>query len=150
MKAYHLLLCGLVPAALGWITNVTVLYISIFFILSPFAAAYVSLWAGRRSALTGWGFLPAFFLTQWVNLLSIPLYIWQFFLLSHESRSMTLAGLVQMPASPLFSVAARLVLPFSGSSWGPGETLAGIVISVLLLGVLFTLGYVLGKRAGKI
>ena len=57
-----------------------------------------------------------------------------------------LAGLGQYPGLPLFSLACRLVIPFSNHSWGPPETLAANALSLLMLAVLFSLGFLWGRR----
>ena len=61
--------------------------------------------------------------------MSFALYVWQFHFVSSEARSFLLAGLGQYPGLPLFSLACRLVIPFSNHSWGPPETLAANALS---------------------
>ena len=91
--------------------------------------------------------LPAcLLLTQWPSLVSFALYVWQFHFVSSEARSFLLAGLGQYPGLPLFSLACRLVIPFSNHSWGPPETLAANALSLLMLAVLFSLGFLWGRR----
>ena len=85
-------------------------------------------------------------LTQWPSLVSFALYVWQFHFVSSEARSFLLAGLGQYPGLPLFSLACRLVIPFSNHSWGPPETLAANALSLLMLAVLFSLGFLWGRR----
>ena len=146
MKFYLLLICSLLPATIGWLSNYTLMVTSIIYWLSIPAVIFICIWFGRKCAMTGWKFLPAFFLTQWLNLLSIPLYIWQFLFTSSEARNMHLAVLAQMPAAPLLPIAFRFVAPFANNDWARAEILSGIVISIVLMGILFTAGFIWGKK----
>ena len=72
----------------------------------------------------------------------------------------TLAFYIQVPAAIVFCLwlghlcgrsersypACRLVIPFSNHSWGPPETLAANALSLLMLAVLFSLGFLWGRR----
>jgi len=149
MKFYLLLICSLLPATIGWLSNYTLMVTSIIYWLSIPAVIFICIWFGRKCAMTGWKFLPAFFLTQWLNLLSIPLYIWQFLFTSSEARNMHLAVLAQMPAAPLLPIAFRLVTPFANNDWARAEILSGIIISIVLMGILFTAGFIWGKKNHK-
>jgi len=61
---------------------------------------------------------------------------------------MILAVLAQMPAVSLLPVGFKLVRPFADPHyWGTAETTAGVILSVLLLVLLFTLGFWWGKRS---
>ena len=146
MSLYLLLVCALLPAAIGWLSNYTLMMTSIIYWLSTPAVIFICIWFGRKCAMTGWKFLSSFFLTQWLNLLSVPLYIWQFLFTSSEARNMHLAVLAQMPAAPLLPIAFRLVTPFANNDWARAEILSGIIISIVLMGILFTAGFIWGKK----
>lgn len=152
MSLYLLLVCALLPTAIGWLSNYTLMVTSIIYWLSTPAVIFICIWFGRKCAITGWKFIPAFFLTQCLNLLSIPLYIWQFLFTTSEARNMHLAVLAQMPAAPLLPIAYRFVTPFAGNDWARAEILSGIIISIVLMAILFTTGFLWGKKsfaAGK-
>lgn len=149
MKFYWLLICSLLPAAIGWLSNYTLMVTSIIYWLSTPAVIFICIRFGKKCAMTGWKFLSSFFLTQWLNLLSIPLYIWQFLFTSSEARNMYLASLAQMPATPLLPIAFGFVTPFANNDWARAEILSGIVISIVLMAILFTVGFVWGKKSLK-
>ena len=150
MKTWKLLLLSLVPGLWGWLCN-HLMAVSLtggpaflltlaFYIQAP-AAIVFCLWLGRRCVRSERGYSACLLLTQWPSLASFALYVWQFHFVSDEARSFLLAGLGQYPGIPLFSLACRLVIPFSDHSWGPPETLAANALSLLMLAVLFSLGF---------
>ena len=146
MKIYWLLLASLAPAAFGYVSNFLILtpVETAIFWLQPFLMAAFCLWLGRRCALSGNRFLSALALTQWFNLLSIPLYIWQFQFCAAEARNLTLCLLAQLPALPLLMPAMRITSLFIDNYW---ELSVSIIVSVLLLGILFSVGFWWGRRA---
>ena len=154
MKTWKLLLLALVPGLWGWLCNhlmavsltgcPSFLFSLAFYIQAP-AAIVFCLWLGRRCGRSGRSYPASLLLTQWPNPVSLALYVWQFHFVSSAARSTLLAGLGQYPALPLLSLATPLVRPFAGNDWGPPETLAAIVISLVLLAALFSLGYLWGR-----
>lgn len=152
MKVWKLLLLSLVPAAVGEVCNRLFMApgmgTALFYVQTP-AVAVFCFWLGRRCVRRGNRFLSALALTQWPSVVSLGLYLWQFHLCGEETRSMFLAGLSQSAGAPLFSIAARIVMPFSGDSWGPPETLAGMCVSLALLAILFSCGYWWGRTGWK-
>ena len=156
MKTWKLLLLSLVPGLWGWLCNWLVsmsltsgngfLFMVVYYLLQAPAAIVFCLWLGRRCGRSERGYPASLLLTQWPSLVSFALYVWQFHFVSSEARSFLLAGLGQYPGLPLFSLACRLVIPFSNHSWGPPETLAANALSLLMLAVLFSLGFLWGRR----
>ena len=156
MKTWKLLLLSLVPGLWGWLCNWLVsmsltsgngfLFMVVYYLLQAPAAIVFCLWLGRRCGRSERGYSACLLLTQWPSLVSFALYVWQFHFVSSEARSFLLAGLGQYPGLPLFSLACRLVIPFSNHSWGPPETLAANALSLLMLAVLFSLGFLWGRR----
>ena len=150
----HLLLLALVPGLWGWLCNwltalslngPAFLFTLAFYIQVP-AAIVFCLWLGHLCGRSERSYPACLLLTQWPSLVSFALYVWQFHFVSSEARSFLLAGLGQYPGLPLFSLACRLVIPFSNHSWGPPETLAANALSLLMLAVLFSLGFLWGRR----
>mgnify|MGYP007067590302 CR=1 FL=1 len=156
MKTWKLLLLSLVPGLWGWLCNWLVsmsltsgngfLFMVVYYLLQAPAAIVFCLWLGRRCGRSERGYSACLLLAQWPSLVSFALYVWQFHFVSSEARSFLLAGLGQYPGLPLFSLACRLVIPFSNHSWGPPETLAANALSLLMLAVLFSLGFLWGRR----
>ena len=154
MKTWKLLLLALVPGLWGWLCNwltavslngPAFLFTLAFYIQVP-AAIVFCLWLGHLCGRSERSYPACLLLTQWPILVSFALYVWQFHFVSSEARSFLLAGLGQYPGLPLFSLACRLVIPFSNHSWGPLETLAANALSLLMLAVLFSLGFLWGRR----
>ena len=138
MKTWKLLLLALVPGLWGWLCNwltavslngPAFLFTLAFYIQVP-AAIVFCLWLGHLCGRSERSYPACLLLTQWPS----------------EARSFLLAGLGQYPGLPLFSLACRLVIPFSNHSWGPPETLAANALSLLMLAVLFSLGFLWGRR----
>lgn len=145
MKSWKLFLCSLVPMAFGWLTNRLILVPflgTLLFYAAPLAMAAFCLWLGLRCARDGARFLPALLLTQWLNVLSLGLYVWQFHFVSDEARSFFLAGLAQYPAHSFLLISGKVAwLLDTDNVWGAGETLIMTAGSVVLLLVLFSCGY---------
>ena len=104
------------------------------------------LWLGRRCGRSERGYPASLLLTQWPSLVSFALYVWQFHFVSDEARNSLLALLGQAPSIPLTYFAACLVLPFSGDSWLQADSTAATALSLVLLAVLFSLGFLWGRR----
>ena len=157
MKTRKLLLLALVPGLWGWLCNrlVAMLYtdghyillILVYYLLQAPAAIVFCLWLGRRCGRSERGYPASLLLTQWPSLVSFALYVWQFWFVTDEARSSLLAGLGQYPGIPLLSLTSRLVAPFSGHDWALPETTAAIALSLVLLAVLFSLGFWWGRRS---
>ena len=154
MKTWKLLLLALVPGLWGWLCNwltavslngPAFLFTLAFYIQVP-AAIVFCLWLGHLCGRSERSYPACLLLTQCPSLLSFALYVWQFHFVSSDARSFLLAGLGQYPGLPLFSLACRLVIPFSNHNWGPPETLAANALSLLMLAVLFSLGFLWGRR----
>ena len=156
MKTWKLLLLALVPGLWGWLCNhlmavsltggPSFLFSLAFYIQAP-AAIVFCLWLGRRCGRSGRSYPASLLLTQWPSLVSFALYVWQFHFVSDEARNSLLALLGQAPSIPLTHFAACLVLPFSGDSWLQADSTAATALSLVLLAVLFSLGFWWGRRS---
>ena len=157
MKTWKLLLLALVPGLWGWLCNWLVsmsltsgngfLFMVVYYLLQAPAAIVFCLWLGRRCGRSERGYPACLLLTQWPSLVSFALYVWQFWFVTDEARSSLLALLGQAPSIPLTHFAACLVLPFSGDSWLQADSTAATALSLVLLAVLFSLGFWWGRRS---
>ena len=157
MKTWKLLLLSLVPGLWGWLCNWLVsmslmsgngfLFMVVYYLLQAPAAIVFCLWLGRRCGRSERGYPASLLLTQWPSLVSFALYVWQFHFVSDEARNSLLALLGQAPSIPLTHFAACLVLPFSGDSWLQADSTAATALSLVLLAVLFSLGFWWGRRS---
>ena len=156
MKTWPLLLLALVPGLWGWLCNHLMavsltggpafLFSLAFYLQAP-AAIVFCLWLGRRCGRSGRGCPSSLLLTQWPSLVSFALYVWQFWFVPAEARGSLLAGLGEYPSILLLLPATRLVWPFAGSDWGTPEATAATALSLVLLAVLFSLGFWWGRRS---
>ena len=157
MKTWKLLLLSLVPGLWGWLCNWLVsmsltsgngfLCMVVYYLLQAPAAIVFCLWLGRRCGRSERGYSACLLLAQWPSLVSFALYVWQFHFVSDEARNSLLALLGQAPSIPLTYFAACLVLPFSGDSWLQADSTAATALSLVLLAVLFSLGFWWGRRS---
>ena len=155
MKTLKLLLLALVPGVLGCLFSHLVamalsgpgpLFSLIYNLQAP-AAIVFCLWLGHRCGRSERSYSSSLLLTQWPSLVSFALYVWQFWFVPAEARGSLLAGLGEYPSILLLLPATRLVWPFAGSDWGTPETTAATAISLVLLAVLFSLGFLWGRRS---
>ena len=112
MDTRTLILFSLVPTAPGHLVN-TLLMVPLLgtplYLLMPWAAALFCLWAGGRCGRAGTRLLPALLLTQWLNVLCLGLYLWQFHFGDGTAPSLLLSGLAQAPGSCLSLATSWLV-----------------------------------------
>ena len=155
MDTRTLILFSLVPTALGHLVN-TLLMVPLLgtplYLLMPWAAALFCLWAGGRCGRAGTRLLPALLLTQWLNVLCLGLYLWQFHFGDGTAPSLLLSGLAQAPGSCLSLATSWLVhrslQPVRSGTifWGPQQTLLMLSLSTALLAALFLCGYLWGRH----
>lgn len=165
MKTWKPCLLALVPGILGYLCNLSLsmlLAVPLPTFLSSllFYGAYYlptvgtivfCLWLGHRCAREKVSFLKYLLATQWPSVVSLILYVWQFHFVSDEGRSTLLAVLGQMPATPLYSIASRIVLLFDTDHViARPEMLAATVFSLVLLAALYIAGYWRGRRNQRI
>lgn len=112
----------------------------------PLAAAAVWVWAGWGYAHSGLRFFRSLLAANWLVLLSLPVYIWQFLFVSDAVRSIWLAVMSQCTSifSPLVAPIAVRFEP-DPTSAGTAAYTAMFVLRVLLFLILFTAGYLAGK-----
>ena len=143
MKQKWLLLMAFFPLLISWFHNMT-----LFALNGPLAAAAVWIWVGWRYAHSELRFCRSFLAANWFVLLSLPVYVWQFHFVSDAARSIGLAVMSQCTSifSPLVSPLAIRFEP-DPTSTGTATYIAMIALSALLFLILFTAGYLAGKRS---
>lgn len=152
MKKSIAILLTFVPMLAGYLINLSIFVpgvgIFLYYVL-PIAVCVFWFWLGGRYASINWGVAPALLIGNATGLLSLALYLWQFLGRSSETRNMTLATLSQLysGAAPGY-LYAGLALKFEPDPDVIGMTsaVAMQVIGTVLMIVIFTAGYVWGKK----
>ncbi|MGN1166466.1 MAG: hypothetical protein ACI4S2_08600 [Lachnospiraceae bacterium] len=152
MRKYELILLTLVPIFAGYLINlilfVPVIGMILFYIL-PLLVLVFWFWLGGQYSKTDWKVVPSLLISSTTGILSLALYLWQFFGQNDETRSLTLAGLSQMysAATPSYLI-VRLAMLFESQPnyFGRTAALAEQVLSLILMITVFTAGYLCGKK----
>ena len=152
MKKKYLVLLTLVPLLAGWIICISAEYPRVWMALYYILPVFVSLfwfWLGSQFSKTDQGYLKSLLISSVTGLLSLGIYVWQFCGKTDETRSMLWAGVSQYYScsAPLYLL-ARIVLLFETQPnyIGGSSGLALQIIAVLYMAVIFSLGYMWGKR----
>jgi hypothetical protein len=149
LKQKWLLLMAFFPLLISWFHNMTLFALNGFLFYSlPLATVAVWIWVGWRYAHSGLRFCWSFLAANWFVLLSLPVLIWQFWFVDDAARSMGLAVMSQCTSifSPLVAPLAIRLGP-DPTSAGTVTYIAMIALSALLFLILFTAGYLAGKRS---
>lgn len=152
MKKCGLVLLTLIPIFAGYLINLA-LFIPVvgmlLFYIGPLFVLGFWFWLGGQYSKTDWTAIPSVLIGHAAGILSLALYLWQFLGQSDETRNMTLAGLSQMysAATPSYLVARLAVLFESRPNYAGRTTMVAMqVISLVLMIVIFTVGYFWGKK----
>ncbi len=134
-----------VPPVLGRLIN-TPLFGYHFPFLASVAFVAFWIWVGGQFCRMNLGRTLNYLLGISLTVLSLILYVWQFFVVSGADRSMFLAGLSQWYAIPVTPVAAQIWSIFSPHYFDNRF----VIIGYILLVAAFSAGYfgraILGER----
>ena len=152
MKKHVLVLLTFVPMIAGCIVNLTILLPGIgtfiYYVLPLFTTAFW-FYLGRQFAHTDWKTIPAILIGNATGIVSILVYVWQYFLETAETRNMTLAGVSQMfSASAPYYLLARIALLFEReqNTIGMASAAALNVIAVVYMIAVFCVGILWEKN----
>lgn len=151
MKKYILLLLTLVPIAVGYLSN-TLWVIpwlgNLFFTIAPWATLVFWFFLGSKFAETSWNVVVSTLIANVTGILSLVVYVWQFWFVASEARNIPLAMTSQwFSASVPMYFFGRIVLMFTSQT--DAIMLAMQVISVAVMLLVFLCGYWMGKRRAK-
>ena|GEM_PF-3106202 len=161
MKRWKHILIAFVPSLIGFALNysffLSVGLFSLFFTLSPFAVLFIWGFTGHQFAKWKTSMPYAILVANSVGILSLLLYIWQFVrLVVNEIQPTWLSSFSLMFSDPIAILSTGIVLPFRhviesepnfiGSATALWIQIAGLVIMLLV----FTLGFILGKIRSKL
>lgn len=152
MKKSILILLTLVPLIVGYVINITLTIPGIgmvIYYVVPFAVLVFWFYLGSLYSKTTWKAIPSVLIGSATGILSLILYLWQFLGRNDETRNMALAVISQMysAATPTY-LFGRLAMLFESQPNYIGQTtmVAVQVIAVILMFVIFTVGYLWGRR----
>lgn len=133
IKTYLLIL---VPLVLGWLINSP-----IFGYYFPFLLSLVFLgfwfWVGIRFVKLEISKAYSLLIGNSLNIISLLLFIWSFYLVSDSDRNLYLAGFSQYYAIPTLSISAMVYHLTSPAVY----TNEYVIISYVLMSVVFTVGF---------
>ena len=152
MKKRTLILLTLIPLLVGWLINATIRFprlFSVSYYILPFLTLIFWFQLGRQYAKTDWNAAVALLIGNAVGLVSLLLYLWQYFLVSDEHRIVFLAVLSQLfvAAVPMYLFPAGTLTMFEPDphSIGTVTVATAQVLGVLLMVVVFALGYAMER-----
>lgn len=152
MKKSILILLTLVPLIVGYLINlaiaIPVIGMMIYYVI-PFVALGFWFYLGSLFSKTTWKAIPSVLIGNATGLLSLALYLWQFLGRNDETRNTALAVISQMySASTPMYLFAKLAILFESQPnyFGRTAMVAMQVIAVILMIVIFTLGYFWGRK----
>ncbi len=152
MKKVILVLLTFVPIPAGYLVNLFLpvpMVGALAYYVIPLIVLAFWFWLGGCYAKTGWGAVRSVLTGSVSGILSLALYLWQFWIQSDETRNLALAGLSQMYASaaPAY-LTARLAILFEARPdyAGKAAMTALQVISLILMMAVFTAGYLRGRE----
>lgn len=147
MKKSLLVLLTFIPIIVGYIINYTLpvphVGVWVYYIL-PLLTTVFWFWLGRKFAHTTWKALPAILIGNATGIISILVYLWQYFLETDETMNMTLASASQMfsASAPGFLLVKIAVLfetePITA---GTATVVALNVISVVYMITVFGIAF---------
>lgn len=147
-----LVLLTFIPIIIGYIINWTIMipYIGMpMFYVLPLIVLGFWFWLGSKYAKTDWKPIISILIGSATGLISLIIYLWQFIFISGEARNILLAAFSQMysAAVPTY-LFSRIATMFETQSNQAGIiTMVTIqVMAVLLMMIVFTIGYFKGKK----
>lgn len=154
MKKLLLLLYVLTPTIVGYIYDLLLPYPigGILPYIMPVLMIIFWFWVGGQFARTRMNLFQAVLTGNSVGLISLAVYIWQFLLTADEQRNMLLARFSQMFGAVTDILTVRIAALFIPESdvYGAAQTtnmiLAMQIINLIVMIIVFTLGYLWRKR----
>ncbi len=152
MKKSILILLTFVPIIVGYIVNRTITIPgigTIIYYIVPLVVLGFWFYLGSLYSKTNWKAIPSVLIGSATGVLSLILYLWQFLGQNDDTRNMALAVISQMylASTPMY-LFARLAVLFEAQPNYVGLTTAVAmqVIAVILMIVIFTAGYLWGRK----
>lgn len=152
MKKSVLILLTFIPIVVGYIINFSVrlpVIGPILFYILPLLTSVFWFYVGRLYANSTLKTLPALFLGNAVGIISLSVYLCQYFLETDQTRNLALIAAAQMfsDSAPTYLLAKFAILFESQPNYiGRASMVALNVISILYMILIFVLGFIWGKK----
>lgn len=147
MKKSVLAVLTFVPFIVGYIINTSirlpVIGMIIFYVL-PLLATVFWFYLGRQYARSTWKTIPALFVGNATGIVSLSIYLWQYFLKTDETRNLALMSVSQMfsDAAPTYLLGRIAILFESQPNYVGSTSMAALnVISFIYMAVVFLIGF---------
>lgn len=155
MKKTLLVPAALVPVLVGIVVNYTLaipLIGSALFTLLPLLTTAFWVFLGWQYARTGWKALPAVLTANSLGILSLAVYLWQFFGYTDENRNLALAGASQMfsAATPTWFLGRFAILFESQPNYVGRAAMMGLqIVALVYMLLVFLCGFAAEKVVRK-
>ena len=125
---------------------------SFFYYCLPLAVLVFWFWLGCQFSKTTWSFWPSMLIGNMSGILSLILFVWQFFGHNDAIRNMFIAGLSQgfLCSTPMYLL-SRISIMFDSdpNTIDIYDQLYVYIVSVVLMMAIFMLGYYYGIKSRK-
>lgn len=155
MKRVFYLLFIFAPALIGYIYNsmlIKIIFIPLFgtliFYLVPFAMLIFWFWVGQKFAQTKLNIFPAVLLGNSIGIISLPVYIWQFVILSDQQRILFFAAFSQFFSISINYLTLKIAVLFEPQKnyIGSVTLTASQIIGLITMLLVFTVGFIYKKK----
>lgn len=141
IKTYLLVL---VPLLLGLLINSPILGYYFPFLLSLLFLGFW-FWVGIKFARLDVNRIFSLFIGNSLNIISLVLYVWSFFIVADENRNLLLAAFPQFYAMPTLSISAK-IYHLTDPKVLTNEF---VIISYVLMSIVFTAGFLYEAKVNK-
>ena len=155
MKKVLLVLAAFVPVLVGVVVNYTLaipLIGPLLFTLLPLLTTAFWAFLGWQYARSGWKALPAVLTANSLGILSLAVYLWQFFGHTDEARNLALAGAPQMfsASTPTWFLGRFAILFESLPNYVGRAAMMGLqVLALVYMILVFVCGFATEKVVHK-
>lgn len=154
MKKNRLIFLTLVPVATGYLLNLTVLLPglgTLLYYLIPCISLIFWFYLGSKYSKTSWNIIQSTIIGNGIGFLSLLLYYWQFWVNDDNNRNLFFAGFSQMFVANTNLLTAKYAMLFEAekNTITLTSSTAMQVLGLLLMIIIFMIGYVYGKMKSK-
>lgn len=151
MKKICLVIFTFVPFLVGYIVNISIklpVIGSVLFFALPLLTTVFWFYLGRQYACSNWKTIPALLIGNVTGIVSLFIYLWQYFLKTDETINLALMSISQMfsDAAPTYFLAKVAILfEIQPNYVGTRSKVALQLLSVGYMMAVFLLGFIREK-----